>query len=240
MLKNLTLWARRHIEHTVLIILGIAIGLIWALAELTDEVFEGSTTDLDRDILLFLRTPGDLTNPIGPLWLEEVGRDLTALGGIAVLTIMTVVVGLYFALSRRFTTAVYLWAAVSTGILVSTFAKLYFDRARPDLVPHGSIVQTASFPSGHSMMAAVCYLTLGVLLAQAQDTLRLKIYVLSVAIFITLLVGVSRVYLGVHWPTDVAAGWLAGAFWALLCVLVSKAFAHRHEFNHETEERTAP
>ena len=105
------------------------------------------------------------------------------------------------------------------GIVVSSIAKGFFDRPRPDLVPHGSIVSTASFPSGHSMMAAVAYLTLGVLIARVLADRRLKIYVLCLAMMVTVLVGVSRVYLGVHWPTDVLAGWLAGSGWAVACLL---------------------
>ena len=107
----------------------------------------------------------------------------------------------------------------AVGAEVVETAKEVFDRPRPDLVPHGAIVSTASFPSGHSMMAAVTYLTLGVLIARGLSDRRLKIYVLSLAVTMTLLVGVSRVYLGVHWPTDVLAGWLAGSGWAVACLL---------------------
>ncbi|WP_281981743.1 phosphatase PAP2 family protein [Thalassorhabdomicrobium marinisediminis] len=226
-LHDLWTYIRAHIEIASLVILGVAISLFWLLAELVEEVVEGSTTALDRDILLLLRNAGDLSDPIGPWWLEEMGRDLTALGGVAVLTLLTVVVGVYFALRMRFAQALYLWVAVGGGILLSSFAKNFFDRARPDLVPHGSLVHTSSFPSGHSMMAAVCYLTLGVLLARAQPSARMRFYVMTVAILMTLLVGISRVYLGVHWPTDVAAGWLGGAFWAVLCYMGTRLISWR-------------
>lgn len=235
-LSALIQWGRRHVEVTTLILLSVTVAAIWALAELVDEVFEGATQDLDRDILLLLRTPGDLSDPIGPWWLEEMGRDLTALGGVAVLALTTLVVSLFFLLSRRWTTMLYILVTVGGGIAISGIAKEFFDRPRPDIVPHGSLVHTASFPSGHSMMAAVAYLSLGVLIARAQPRPVLKVFILTVAILLTLLVGVSRVYMGVHWPTDVAAGWLAGGVWAIGCLTVARALGRRGHIEKETQD----
>ncbi|CUH08636.1 phosphatidylglycerophosphatase B [Jannaschia seosinensis] len=227
---------RRNVELSTLIFLALAVLAVWGFAELADEVIEGSTRDLDRDLLLLLRTEGDLSNPIGPPWLEEMGRDLTALGGVIVLTLATLLVGGFFLLQRQWGSMLYLWVAVGGGILISGIAKEAFSRPRPDLVPHGSIVHTASFPSGHSMMAAVAYLTLGVLIARVLTRRRLKTYVLSVAVALTILVGISRVFMGVHWPTDVAAGWLAGAGWAVLCLLVARWLGQRGHVEPERSE----
>lgn len=209
-----------------LALLGIVVIAVWALAELTEEVVEGDTSTLDRTILLALRTPGDLGNPVGPPWMEEMGRDLTALGGVAVLGLTTVVVAVYFLLRRDWAQGIYILVTVGGGIAISSLAKDFFGRPRPDLVPYGSIVHTASFPSGHSMMAAVAYLTLGVLIARLQPRLMLKVYTLSVAVLLTVLVGISRVYMGVHWPTDVLAGWLAGGAWAMVCVMAARWLVH--------------
>ncbi|MFA8386321.1 MAG: phosphatase PAP2 family protein [Pelagibaca sp.] len=217
----------RALELRWLLFLAGLTCAVWALAELTDEVVEGSTRDLDRDILLALRTPGDLSNPIGGDWIEEIGRDLTALGGVAVLTLATVLVALYFLMRDRIGSMLFLISAVGGGIVLSSVAKEFFDRPRPDLVPYGSLVYTASFPSGHSMMAAVAYLSLGVLIARVQPRRRLKVFILLTAVMLTLLVGISRVYLGVHWPTDVLAGWLAGAAWAAICFAVAQYLARR-------------
>lgn len=224
---------------TTLALLSLSVVAIWTLAELADEVVDGTTRDLDRDILLLLRTPGDLSDPIGPWWLEEMGRDLTALGGVAVLVLTTVVVSLFFLLRGRLSTTLYVLVTVGGGIVLSSIAKEFFDRPRPDLVPHGSLVHTASFPSGHSMMAAVTYLTLGALIARAQERRGMKIYTLTVAVLLTLLVGVSRVYMGVHWPTDVAAGWLAGGGWALLCLLAARSLADRGHIEQEAGKGSA-
>ena len=209
-----------------LALLGTVVIAVWALAELTEEVLEGDTSTLDRTILLALRTTGDLGNPVGPPWMEEMGRDLTALGGVAVLGLTTVVVAVYFLLRRDWAQGIYILVTVGGGIAISSLAKDFFGRPRPDLVPYGSIVHTASFPSGHSMMAAVAYLTLGVLIARLQPRLMLKVYTLSVAVLLTVLVGISRVYMGVHWPTDVLAGWLAGGAWAMVCVMAARWLVH--------------
>lgn len=230
-------WLRRNVELGSLLFLAAIVLAIWGFAELADEVVEGATQGLDQDVLLMLRTPGDLSEPLGPPWLQEMGRDLTALGGVIVLTLTTLAVAGFFLLRGAYGSMLYLLGAVGGGILLSSVAKEFFDRARPDLVPHGSIVHTASFPSGHSMMAAVAYLTLGVLIARVLPQRRLKVYVLAVAALVTILVGISRVYLGVHWPTDVLAGWLAGAGWALICLLGARLLARRgHVEPDATEE----
>ncbi|SNY92289.1 undecaprenyl-diphosphatase [Cohaesibacter sp. ES.047] len=229
-------WSRRHVELTTLSLLSVTLVAIWTLAELIEEVAEGSTQSLDRDILLLLRTSGDLSDPIGPWWLEEMGRDLTALGGVAVLVLTTLIASVFFLLRHRWTSMLYLVATVGSGIVLSSIAKEFFDRPRPDLVPHGSMVQTASFPSGHSMMAAIVYLSIGVLIARVQPGLILKVYILMVAVLLTILVGISRVYMGVHWPTDVAAGWLAGGVWAMICLMVADRLAKRGHMEHEAHE----
>jgi undecaprenyl-diphosphatase len=229
-------WVRGNVEIGTLLVLALAITGIWAFAELADEVVEGATRNLDRDLLLLLRTRGDPDDPIGPDWVEEIMRDFTAMGGIAVLTLATLAVAGFFLLQRKRASMLYLLVAVGGGLLLSTLAKNLFDRPRPDLVPYGSAVHTASFPSGHSMLAAVIYLTLGVLVARTLLQRRLKVYVLLLSTLVVILVGVSRVYLGVHWPTDVLAGWLAGVAWACLCMLGARWLARRGSVEPEAQE----
>jgi undecaprenyl-diphosphatase len=195
--------------------------------ELADDVFEGETRDFDEKVLLAFREDADREDPVGPAWLEEMARDVTGLGGIVVLTFTTLAVAGFFLLQRKWHLAIYVTAAVATGALASAFLKSGFDRSRPDLVAHGQVVYTASFPSGHSMISAVVFLTLGALLAEALRDRALRGYVLGLAGALTLTVGVSRVYLGVHWPTDVLAGWAAGAGWALACWAVSRLLRRR-------------
>jgi len=200
-----------------LIALLVVAGGLWGFVKLADEVQENETLSLDRSVLLAMRNPADLSDPIGPRWFEETARDVTALGGVGILSAMTLASAGLLVLQKKHRAAMFILVAVGGGLLLSTLLKYGFDRPRPDLVPHGSHVYTASFPSGHSMMSAVTYLTLGTLLARTISDRKVKIYLIVIAIVVTASVGVSRVYLGVHWPSDVLAGWTLGACWAIAC-----------------------
>jgi len=224
--KGVLAWLGGHDLATLVLVLLLA-GALWGFAELADEVFEGATGGFDQWLILALRNPADVTDPLGPAWLEEMGRDFTALGGTAVLTLITLSAAGFLLLRRKGHVALLLLVAVGGGIVLSSLMKHGFSRPRPDLVPHDSYIYTSSFPSGHSMMSAVTYLTLGALLARAEARRRIKAFLLLLAVFLTFAVGVSRVYLGVHWPTDVLAGWTAGAAWATLCWLVARQLQRR-------------
>lgn len=206
-----------HREWPLVLALLFAAAAAWGFIELADEVMEGGTRAADRALLLALRSSADPATPLGPEWLKEMMRDFTALGGIGVLTLLTIAAAGYVTTLGKPKAALAIIIAVGGGIIISTLIKAGIDRPRPDIVPHGSYVTSASFPSGHSMMAAVVYLTLAVIVARVRPRWRTRFYVLSWAVLATLLVGVSRVYLGVHWPTDVLAGWTVGSGWAILC-----------------------
>jgi len=208
-------------ELLPLLLLLLVAGGAWGFAELADEAVEGDTRGFDSALLLALREPGDPGDPLGPRWLEVAARDVTALGSVVVLGLLTLAVAGYLALDGKRHAALLALAAVSGGQILNTLLKAGIARPRPDLVPHAVEVFSASFPSGHAMTSAATYLTLGALLARMQRRRRLKLFSLGLAVTLTLLVGLSRVYLGVHWPTDVIGGWAAGALWALLCWLVA-------------------
>jgi len=193
----------------------LALGML-AVVRLGFEIREDGTSAFDRWLLLALRTPGDPAVPAGPGWLLPVEIDISALGGVTALTLFTVTAVGYLLAVRRWTTAALLAAATISGGLLTTLLKSTFARARPTLVPHFVEVHSLSYPSGHATNSAVVFLTLGALLARAQNGRASRIYVLSVAMLFTILVGCSRVYNGVHWPTDVLAGWLIGGSWALV------------------------
>ena len=206
-----------RLERTMLVGVILGAAALFAFAKLADEVGEGSTRGFDERLLLALRAAGDPADPIGPKWFEEMARDVTALGSTGVLTLMVLSVAGFLAMTRKSQAALFVLASVIGGTLLSQTMKFVYARPRPDLVPHGAEVYTASFPSGHSMMSAIAYLTLGALLARTQPDRGVKVYILTIAMVLTVLVGSSRVYLGVHWPTDVLAGWALGGVWALLC-----------------------
>jgi undecaprenyl-diphosphatase len=226
-------WLGRHEFGTLLAIGGLAAG-VWLFAALADEVMEGGTRKLDRSLLLALRRPGDL-QPLGPPALLDAARDITALGGPPLLMLLTAAVSLFLALDGKKHMALFVCASVGSGLLLSNLLKNSFDRARPDIVPHEVYASSSSFPSGHSMLSALTYLTLGAILARAHDSKLLKAYFLLIAVFLTVLIGVTRVYLGVHWPTDVLAGWTAGAVWALLCWLLARRLQRRHALEPEAQ-----
>ncbi len=209
--------------------LVLAVAALLAFAGIAAEMLEGETLGFDRAVLLALRHPDAPYDPIGPRWVTEVARDVTGLGGNAILFFVTLAVAGYLALVRKRAAALLVIVTVGGGMALSTLLKLAFQRPRPDLVPHGAEVYTASFPSGHAMLSAVTYLTLAALLIQVQVQWRAKTYVLALAVLVTLLIGVSRVYLGVHWPTDVLAGWCIGAAWALLCWLAALALQRNRQ-----------
>lgn len=193
---------------------------IFSFAELASEVLEGESKYIDTQILKLLRDQNNI--PLGPSWLQEVMRDLTALGGIGILTLITITSALYMIILKKNALAIYIIVAIITGILFSTFLKLGFNIPRPDIISHCSLAIMSSFPSGHSLMAALVYLTLGVLIAEIQSTFSAKLFIIGLMIFITMLVGISRLYLGVHWPSDVLAGWIAGTVWALMALVIKK------------------
>jgi undecaprenyl-diphosphatase len=211
-------WASRlrRLESRALLALFAAVAAAWGFLALGDEMLEGGTLPLDRSILLAFRAPGNPADPIGSPSLQEAMRDITALGGFTVLTLVTVVAAAGFLLHGKLRHALVLVVTVLIGQAGSEMLKGLYGRPRPDLVPHGVYVYSASFPSGHSMLSATVYLTLAALIASLEPRRSAKALVFLTAILIMAAVGVSRIYLGVHWPSDVLAGWCAGAGLALL------------------------
>jgi undecaprenyl-diphosphatase len=222
-LAGRTLLLQRFTWIAAAILLLGALSFLW----IAEEVMEGDTLRLDQRVLMAMRVPGDPSQPIGPAWVEESFRDFTGVGGVAVLGLLTAATLGYLWLQGMRRAALYVLLAIGGGLLVSLALKAGFHRPRPDLISHGSMVYTASFPSGHSMLSAIVYLTGGAMLALVHRRRAVRLYILGCAVLATVLVGVSRVYLGVHWPTDVVAGWAGGAAWAALCWLIARQLQAR-------------
>jgi undecaprenyl-diphosphatase len=217
------------IGHDVLVLLAVLliVGTVLGFLKLADAISEGQTQRFDESILKALRDPSDTSRPVGPPWSKELARDITALGGVPVLSLLSLITIGFLAMARKYHAALLVAAATIGGTVLSSALKDFFERPRPTVVPHLMEVHSSSFPSGHSMMSAVVYLTLGALLDRFVEGRRLKLYCLFVAILLTSLVGCSRVFLGVHYPTDVLGGWAAGLTWAVFCWLVARYLQKR-------------
>ena len=226
----------RH-EITWLVVgIGVCL-LLWGFLALASEVMEGDTTALDTTILRALRKAGDPSRTIGPAWLQGAVLDLTAIGGPTVLWLVVLSVVGFLLLQARYRTAIVVMATAASGDVVNLVLKNVFLRPRPDVVPHlRDVSGTTSFPSGHAMESAIIYLTLGAMLMQLAERRVTKIYCIGLAVFLTLVVGITRVFLGVHYPTDVVAGWMFGFFWASLCWIVAKRFERETGVAKEREK----
>ena len=201
-------------------------GLLLIFMFIAQDVFEGETAAFDRGVILAFRSAGNISDPVGPPWVEEAARDITALGSIIVVVILSGAVIFYLLMLGKRAPALLLLISVAGGTVLNDLLKYVFDRPRPDLVLHAAQVFTSSFPSGHAAVSAVVYLTFGALLARNAPSIAVKFYVMVVAILLVFLVGVSRVFLGLHYPTDVLAGWCIGSAWALTCWLAADRLQH--------------
>ena len=213
-------------------ILVTALALVAALlgfALIASQVSAGRTQAFDQWALDALRRADNRAVPVGPAWLESIALDVTSLGSAGVLITLALVVIGYLLVARRYRLALLTLAANTGGWILEVVLKSSFGRQRPSVVPHLQHVTSSSFPSGHSMLAAVVYLTLGALLARSTETRALRIYFIAAGMFLTFIVGATRVYLGVHYPTDVMGGWIAGFSWAVLCALVAQALQRRSD-----------
>ncbi|MDQ0419225.1 undecaprenyl-diphosphatase [Peteryoungia aggregata LMG 23059] len=209
-------------ERRVWLTALVAALVAYFLFELTGEVLEGETRAFDEGVLLMLRDPFDPSLPIGPAWLTKMMVDITALGGVTVLTLLVTFVVVYLALRRKFRTAIFVTVSILGGWGLSSAMKLGIARPRPEVVQHLVEVTDMSFPSGHAMLSAITYLTLGAMLSRIEEQPTLRYFFPLVAVVLTLLIGLSRIYLGVHYLTDVLGGWAAGTVWACASWFVAR------------------
>ena len=215
--------ARSQSIPLVLVSVAAAALVFVALAAVVNG---GGTQSVDAAILRWVRsaTGGDAATGA----LRSVMLDFTALGGGITLMLVTTLVAGYMLVTQRWRLALAVVATIIGGTTLVVLLKQLFDRARPDVVTHLAEFNNASFPSGHAANSAVVYLTLAVLLARSERRHAARIYLVSVGVAMTLAIGISRIYLGVHWPTDVLGGWIVGGSWAALTGLVVRRAQHAH------------
>lgn len=210
----------------------------WGLALLIAALEFPRIQRFDERVLLWFRHPDNLAVPVGPSWLLNAARDLSALGSATVLVFMIASAAGYLLLERRAGMLTFLLVATCGGGLIVNLLKPLFARPRPSVVPHLVPVNSASFPSGHSLLSAVVYLTLGVLLARVTTDRITKMYLILLPTLLTIFIGLSRIYLGVHYPTDVLGGWVAGFLWALACGFGARELQRRRVIKPETASRS--
>ncbi len=208
-------------EIGALAALLILAGGVLAFFDIAEDSAQPGGRRMDMAVLRWLRPSPDLSDPRGPPWLAHAAGELTALGGVAVLVVVALIAIGFLVLKRRFGSALMVIVSLAGGIALSEGLKGVFGRDRPPEVYRALEVANPSFPSGHALLSAAAYLTLGSLLAGALDGKRHKAYVMGAATALALTVGLTRVYLGVHWASDVLAGWSLGAAWAMACWLAS-------------------
>lgn len=226
--------APRDREELVLLVVGVVVLiLVVGFSRLASEVLEGETLTFDKQLLAALRDPASPARPIGPAWLMSGALDITALGSATVLGLVVFAVTGFLVLQGMWRMGTFVLLACSGAWFINSALKVFFQRPRPDVVPHLREVMTMSFPSGHALTSAVVYLTLGALLMRVARRPITKWYCMGLAMLATFLVGASRVYLGVHYPTDVLAGWIVGLSWALLCWLVERSLERRAGLKRE-------
>lgn len=211
--------------------------LAWGFVEIAGEVSARSTMTVDERILMWFRDGQDLSDPLGPGWVEEMMRDITSLGSMSILGLLVISVLGYLLLQHRPRSALFLLVAVVGGVVLGDLLKAVFDRPRPDVVPHMVEVISESFPSGHTTMAAVVYPTLGAMMSRVVSRVRTRLYLLGLSAFLACLVGLSRMYLGVHYPTDVLAGLTLGFGWALACWMTVRWLQKRRQVEPAPRDR---
>ncbi len=185
------------------------------VAILGATIARGHQFAFDRAIMLAMREPENMRVPEGPVWLKQVMIDVTALGGETVLSIVVIVTAGFLALQRHWLTFWLVLGGTISGSWAVALIKNSVARPRPALIDHIVQVWSASFPSGHAANSAIIYLTVALLLMQIVESRSSRWYLITVAVLLVTAIGVSRVYLGVHWPSDVLAGWSFGTLWAL-------------------------
>jgi undecaprenyl-diphosphatase len=184
----------------------------------------GATDSFDRALLLAMRRSADLSMA-GPRWLPQAALDITGLGSTTIVFSGVAALAIFLTFRRRGRDAFWLSVCVATGYVLMRVLKVAFDRPRPEIVAHAVRVTDVSFPSGHAMLAAITYWTVAAVVTRGQYSHGARILIWSIASLLILMIGLTRVYLGVHWPTDVLAGWIAGAVWAMFWCLLARSSA---------------
>ncbi|MCO6188329.1 phosphatase PAP2 family protein [Rhizobium sp. L1K21] len=222
-------------RNITMIQLGILVGLILFVADVI-AVHTGYIDGIDHTVLQWFRVDGNPDQAIGPPWFEEAAAEITTLGSYTVVIIVCLITTGVLLSYRLYAASAFIAVSLVGGALISSLLKLLFERPRPDIVEHLDRTFTYSFPSGHALISSVTYLTLAAVAVRFVERRQTRRFVITCAFLLAALVGISRVYLGVHWPSDVFAGWCLGGAWAGTCWYAAHWLTHRNRPSDETED----
>jgi len=210
-------------QRTAFLIGGVSIvGILFLW--LWSEVAAGHLEKIDNSILLALRSSSDPSILSGPVWLPDILRAITILGDSKLLIALVILVAAYLVARRTYYFALVLLAPTVGGMAIVSLLKDHFGRPRPEVVEQLTTRYSMSFPSGHAANSAIVYLTMAMLFTQIRPERHAGIYLVSAALLLTTTIGISRVALGVHWPSDVVAGWMFGLSWGYFWALFASSF----------------
>ena len=222
----------------IFVLAGAAFALLatWAFAEFAQKVTSGSTQALDDAVLRWILPHRDPA-------LDAIMLEITSLGTASVATMVVGVAALFLWLNKHKHSAILLFVSTFGGVILNNLLKLGFSRPRPEIIPWAAKATFYSFPSGHAMSATVVYSTVAYLAARLQRTHAARAAIMFIAAIIIFIICGSRVYLGVHYPSDVIAGVIVGLAWASFCMATLEAiqlYARRNAPEVLAEEHPAP
>ena len=195
---------------------AIAVVFTWAFSALAEHVRKGSTQPFDDAIMRWVGAHQTA-------WLESVMLEITALGTGTVVGMIVLIAGLFLWLNHHRHSAVLLIVATLGGMVLDNLLKIGFNRPRPQIFEWGTHAVSSSFPSGHAMSSVIVYGTVAYLAARLQRNVHARVLTFVIATIIIVMISTSRVYLGVHYPSDILAGFLIGTAWAGFCMAVLEA-----------------
>ena len=238
-LEALTTWAGSLLGALgIFLVAGVIIAAIgtWVFTEIAERVMSGGTQAFDEAVLRWMSAHHSKA-------LDGIMLELTTLGTGTVLMMIVCVSALFLTLTRHRYSALLLLVATAGGLILDTVLKLQFNRPRPHVFIWGTQAFGSSFPSGHAMGATITYSTVAYLAARLHRRAWARWLTMSVALLVILLIGMSRIYLGVHYPSDVVAGIILGLAWAAFCMATLEAiqrFAEHRAPRVERDEEPAP
>lgn len=229
LIGGLLRWVGHHVRGlyaAVGVLLSASLGLallgLWGLSVLTEEVLEGDTARVDHAVLFWL-------NEQATPWLDHAAVEITALGDTLVMVLVALISASFLWLLGRKAYAVLLMAAVVGGGVITPVLKTIFDRPRPQILELRAhfTESSAAYPSGHATMSMVTLVTIAFIIHRLSRHRWMGVIAGGLAGVVILLIGLSRLYLGLHFPSDVIAGYAVGFTWAVLCALTIIAFESR-------------